>query len=477
MDDKLEGEAMKRLMSPPIARGGGRVALVVLAALFLVTGGDPRPRAQAALDICGCASVPDALDFDTHDPADLVAVGATPNVFRNIVIPVPESGVLVFKNVRIRARTGGATGVNDSSQLFVTFARNAANSPVTILVQENFVIEGTAFGTFLSVDGSRGGNGSSGGAGQGGNGGPGGFRGGDGAYPLVNFSRDGGAGLGPRGGAPGLVANFNINNNLLGAGGDGQFLGVRELIPLVGGSGGGGGASTASLTPSNPGDGAGCSGGGGGGGGGAILIAANGTITVGSSSSITAIGGDRGDPANNSCARFAGGGSGGAIRLVANRITGSGQLSAVSGTNVNGSRLSPGSIRMEAIVNEFSADNTSPVASRSPAPGPLTNPLTPTVRITSIGGSPPPLNPQGAIGQVDVILPAPATTAIDLATSGVPSGTIVDVTVKPRVGANALTGSVPLSNCDANGNCSVSVAFNLGSGAFTIEARATFQTP
>lgn len=466
---------MKRLLSPPITRGGGRIGLAVLAAVFLVTGGDPQPRAQVALDICGCASVPDALDFDTHDPADLIAVGATPNVFRSIVIPVPESGVLVFRNVRIRARTGGATGVNDSGQLFVSFARNAANSPVTILVQQDFIVEGTTFGTFVSVDGARGGTGSSGGAGQGGVGGPGGFRGGDGAYPLVNFSRDGGAGLGPRGGAPGLVASFVSGNNGTGVGGDGLFLGVRELVPLVGGAGGGGGSSTASLNPGSPSDGAGCSAGGGGGGGGAILIAANGTITVGSSASLTANGGDRGDPNSSSCARWGGGGSGGAIRLVANRIAGSGQLSAQGGLNIFSQRPNPGSIRMEAIVNEFSADNTNPVASRSPAPGPLTNPLTPSVRITAVNGAPPPPNPQGAVGQVDVILPAPGITVIGFTTTGVPSGTVVDVTVKPRVGASALTASVPLSNCDPDGSCAASATFTLGSGAFTIEARATFQ--
>jgi hypothetical protein len=34
---------------------------------------------------------------------------------------------------------------------------------------------------------------------------------------------------------------------------------------------------------------------------------------------------------------------------------------------------------------------------------------------------------------------------------------------------------VPLSNCDTLGACNATTTFNLGAGAYVIEARATFQ--
>src|SRR2546428_6142430 len=99
-------------------------------------------------------------------------------------LALPASGVFNFTTVNIPA---GVT---------VRFAKNAANTPVTILGQGDVTIAGT-----IDVSGAPGGGGSS----QtlltpnGGRGGPGGFEGGSGANGIA--STTGGAGLGPGGGS------------------------------------------------------------------------------------------------------------------------------------------------------------------------------------------------------------------------------------------------------------------------------------
>ena len=117
----------------------------------------------------------------------------------------------------------------------------------------------------------------------------------------------------------------------------------------------------------------------------------------------------------------------------------------------------------------------SPVGLRVTGPSPVVNPLSPTVRITSINGQLPPAVPQGGYGAIDVVLPAPGVTGVDVATSGVPSGTTVLVTVKPRIGGAALSATVPLNACNTAGECTATTAFNLAAGAYFVEARATFQ--
>jgi hypothetical protein len=133
---------------------------------------------------------------------------------------------------------------------------------------------------------------------------------------------------------------------------------------------------------------------------------------------------------------------------------------------------------MEAIYNTFSATGTTPVAMRAPAPGPLANPLSPTVAITAIDGVPLPAAPQGIYGGVDYIMPATGTISVDLAATGVPGGTTINITVKPQVGSTPGEGSAVLGNCDADGNCTANANIELASaGKYFIEARATFQTP
>ena len=413
-------------------------------------------RAGIALpDICGCINSPKSLGaFDTLTRSGYPPGTADADV-RSIVIPIPADGVLVFNSMNFAVRP-----VDQGCCLNIVFTRNQANTPLTILVSGNVTL-GPSVTLFLS--GERGSNGSNGGAGIGALGGPGGFRGGDGAYRQTNAASDGGAGLGPSGGAPGLASDMS-------RGGDGAFFGLKELLPLGGGGGGGGGASF--------GDQFNCAGGGGGGGGGAMLIAANGTITV--NGVIVADGGDAGFESSG-CATRAGAGAGGALRLVATTITGSGTLFARGGLNLIGccsfTRGESGVIRLETISNTLPPNNTDPPASRAAAPGPLTNPFSPTVSVTSVAGQPVPTPPQGVLGGIDVFVPVPGPTEIDVATSGVPSGTILLVNIKPRVGGTPVVLNTPLTNCDTAGNCIASVSPTLASGAYVIEARATFQTP
>ena len=254
-----------------------------------------------------------------------------------------------------------------------------------------------------------------------------------------------------------------------GAGGA-TFFGVPELLPLLGGSGGGGGGGYGTA--------ASCTGGGGGGAGGAILIVVNGTLTM-QNHDIVAEGGNGGSAGNSTCANGGGGGSGGAIRLVANRFVdnGSGRLWARGGIGVNGSSSgTDGRNRIESLdASAQTQFQMFPAGLRVTGPSPVVNPLSPTVRITSINGQLPPAVPQGGYGAIDVVLPAPGVTGVDVATSGVPSGTTVLVTVKPRIGGAALSATVPLNACNTAGECTATTAFNLVAGAYFVEARATFQ--
>ena len=408
-------------------------------------------RAMADLDICGCLNSPKSLGA-----LDTIARSGFPpgtvDSFRQIVLPVPDDGVLVFNSVNLAVRPEEGCCLN------IVLARNQANTPITILASGDVTIGSSVT---LIVSGDAGTNGSAGAAGVGGIGGPGGFRGGDGAYQQANATVDGGAGLGPTGGGPGLASGPS-------RAGDGTFFGLNELLPIVGGAGGGGGASYSNQI--------GCAAGGGGGGGGAILIASNGSITV--NGVIVADGGGAGIESNGSCATRAGAGSGGALRLVAKTIGGTGALFARGGTVDCCTRTGgPGKIRMEAVTNTFPPNNTDPPASRVAAPGPLANPFSPTVAVTGVGGVAVTSPATGNIGGIDVFVPVPGPTEIDVATSGVPSGTTVQVTVKPRVGASVVSVTTALTNCDAAGNCIAAVIPNLPSGTYVVEARATFQTP
>jgi hypothetical protein len=94
-----------------------------------------------------------------------------------------------------------------------------------------------------------------------------------------------------------------------------------------------------------------------------------------------------------------------------------------------------------------------------------------------VGGNAVPAVPLGVFGSIDITVAGAGSTNIDVATSGIPGGTTVQVTVKPRIGAVPLSATIPLATCNAAGACQASAAFTLTPGAYVVEARATFQTP
>jgi hypothetical protein len=428
---------------------------VALFAAIVLGSGNGEVVAQAVLDICGCAGDPTLTDFDASKPATYppgTSGCSSDCTSGTITFTLPADGVLKFKSFKA---VGG---------FYIRFAGHAANPPVTILVAGDVELRST-FGCcyYLDVSGSDGSHGGNGFAGIGGMGGPGGFRGGDGASEPVNLATVGGAGSGPGGGSGATASAISTG---------GTFIGVPELLPLVGGSGGGGGTSTGTSTN--------CTGGGGGGGAGAILIAANGTLTI-SNYQLYAVGGSGGSVGNGNCARGGSGGSGGAIRLVANRFAhgGTAQLFAYGGgVSFTGNAGTPGRIRLEAVdISAQTAFTPNPLALRITGPSPVSNAVAPTVNITHVNGDPVPVPPQGFRGAIDLTLPAPGVTSIDVATSGVPSGTTVEIKVKPRLGAPLPASVVPLqpANCNPQGQCTATTTFNLSAGAYLVEARATFQ--
>lgn len=419
-----------------------RSALVALAIVLAPWAVDTQVR-----DICGCGSIPNLPAFDsrnaaTHPPGTVVSD-------TTVTLQVPEDGIFRFSSF--------------SARNHIRFSPNARNSPVTILVSGDVnLISTTGCCWNFDVRGQSGSTGTTNAAGIGGLGGPGAFRGGDGASRLIYGMSIGGAGFGGGGGQGG--------DQVTGCGGrGGQFFGALDLIPLVGGAGGGGGCSFSDT----------CSaGGGGGGGGGGLVIAANGTITI-NDYQLLADGARGGDPDNGSCAWGGGGGSGGAIRLLANRLVhvnnanifarpGGGAYQAPAG--------SPGRVRLEAMDGSaLTAFSTDPPAQRIVGPTPLADPVSPTVTVTSVGGNAVPAVPQGGVGSIDVVVPVSGITPIDVSTTGIPGGTTVLVTVKPRRGAHPISETVPLSGCTGAGGCQATAMFNLAAGTYVVEARATFQ--
>ena len=399
------------------------------------------------LDICGCGSIPNLPAFDsrnaaTHPPGTVVS-GTT------VTLQVPEDGIFRFSSFYARNH--------------IRFSRNVSNTPVTILVAGDVTMESTTGCCWeFDVRGQAGTTGGTNAAGVGGLGGPGAFRGGDGASRLIYGMPIAGAGFGAGGGPAGDQA--------AGCGGrGGQFFGALDLIPLVGGAGGGGGCSVSDT----------CSaGGGGGGGGGGLVIAANGTMSI-NDYDFLADGSGGGNPDNGNCAGGGGGGSGGSIRLLARRFVhvDTVRLFARGGNAAHlATAGSPGRIRLEALDNSaLTVFSTDPPAQRIVGPTPLADPLSPTVVVTSVGGNPVPAIPQGVFGTIDVVVPVSGITPVDVTTTGIPGGTTVQVTVKPRRGAHPTSETVPLSGCSGAGQCQATATFNLAAGTYVVEARATFQ--
>jgi hypothetical protein len=424
--------------------------LMFAACCLAGLGVDATAGEQTLDNLCGCRGHPQSLGaFDLADDKSWPAGSRLDRT--TLFLTLPEDGVLVFDSFQ------GVRKEGDNNHWYIRFERNAQNTPVTLLVAGDFEL---APYVDIFLEGSNGEAGSRHIFGRGGAPGPGGFRGGDGAYQEVNDAKSGGVGLGPGGGKPG-------NPDPLTNGESGTFSGNRELRPLVGGSGGGGGASA------KAGD---CSGGGGGGGGGAILIAANGTITL--NGRIVADGGHGGGRSNGECSSYGGPGAGGAIRLVATQVVGEGRLYA-RGNGGNG-QWKPGVIRIESVMDDRMTPHYSePPAIRSNVAAPIADAANAGIRVTAVGGETVPPKLKEKENAVEVLLKTPGKTSIQVATRGVPAGTTVEVTLKAKAGGQVLRqrGELNAKNCKKDGSCTALLDFDLPSGAWFVEAMATFQAP
>jgi hypothetical protein len=81
---------------------------------------------------------------------------------------------------------------------------------------------------------------------------------------------------------------------------------------------------------------------------------------------------------------------------------------------------------------------------------------------------------------VDVIVPAPGPLDIDLATSGVPSNTLLAVSLKASPNGRSEYASIAIdpAHCNAAGDCAATVSLpDVQAGRYVVEAEATFQAP
>jgi hypothetical protein len=400
-------------------------------------------------------------------------------------IQLPPNGVFNF------------TDVNIPADVTITFKKNAANTPVTILASGDVTIAGaidvSATPPADSNDISGPGIGGPGGY----NGGRGGQAGGDAANWVNGLSGPniGRAGNGPGGGSPGSYSTSTPWGRGITAGGGGAYgtappppsgncpgtpgsaYGNLTLLPLVGGSGGGGGVG-GSLLP----------GWGGGGGGGAILIAASGTINV--AGAILANGGRVAVNGVNGRGSQGGGGSGGAIRLIATTISGNGTISAAGGTigggelatqsvgttyticsngSIGPSNGGAGRIRLESeTLTRTAATNPLYVGG---APSILSIPGAPALAITSIAGIPVPAAPTGN-GDVTIPAGAPNPVTVVFTTQGVTVGSTIKLTVAPPIGIAITAISAPTTG--TTDNATSSVAIDIPGGSSILQASVTY---
>ncbi len=389
------------------------------------------------------------------------------NPTASMQLQLPPSGIFNF------------TTVNIPSGVTVTFSKNATNTPVVILASGNVTISGSInLNGGASTPAGAAGNGNLADDGIPGVGGPGGFDGGRGG--LAATSKRGGNGLGPGGGRPGdyysspyttypggggggfggAGGNAYVNNGG-SIGGGGATYGAGTLLPLIGGSGGGGGSGGPTF-----------SGSGGAGGGGAILIASSGTVTI--TGSVVANGGTAGASAGTGMGGAGGGGSGGAIRIVATTIAGDGTIQANGGGAGNGGYGSGGGggvgrIRLEA-ENITRIQNTSPAFTFA-APGPVFVPGLPSLRVMDIAGVAVPPSPTG---NADVSLPADVVNpvTVNLAASGIPLGTTIQLTVTPARSAPVTVTTTGLAGTIENATASASIS--LPSGPSVLSASTSY---
>jgi hypothetical protein len=117
-------------------------------------------------------------------------------------------------------------------------------------------------------------------------------------------------------------------------------------------------------------------------------------------------------------------------------------------------------VRIEADAFNFSGGVTPSVAVTA-APSPVFASNLPTIRMTTIGGSAVPANP---VGESDVVLPSTISNpvTVEFAATGVPLGSVVELTVVPAVGTTVSASSSGLTGSVANSTASAGVALPQG---------------
>lgn len=380
----------------------------------------------------------------------------------DIALQVPPSGIFNF------------TDVNIPSGVTVTFAKNAANSPVVMLATGNVVVAGTidisgksatdtsytrisypeaGAGGPGGYSGGRGGDAIGGHGGQGF--GPGGGRGGSstsncGAYPEGG----GGAGYAANGEASICIRNYGSASTRHGTAG--PSYGSNTMLPLLGGSGGGGGAGAVSAS--------GAPGGGGGGGGGALLIAATKGVTV--TGNLLANGGKGAGTVNCSWTSLdsgsGGGGSGGFVRILTPAYTGGGTISVAGGVagcrnsgHYGGGNGSVGRYSVETLIG-----------------GTLSFAGLPTVNITKVAGVAVPAIPTGA-SDVSLPLSVDNPVAIEIAASNIPLAATIKLTMTPVHSGDAISvDAAPLSGSFETSTTSASI--NIPNGPSVLMAQVSY---
>ena len=166
--------------------------------------------------------------------------------------------------------------------------------------------------------------------------------------------------------------------------------------------------------------------------------------------------------------------SGGAVRLISTSLGGNGEISAAGGVRGTSCQYDStaggaGRIRLEAeTITRTAVAN--PVATVG-APGPVFIAGLPSLKIVRVAGSTVPDPPTGL---ADVNLPeiTPNPVAVDFATTGIPVGNTVRLSVVPSNGAEVTAVSTALTGSTASATASASISLPLG--ASTLQANVTY---
>ncbi len=408
------------------------------------------------------------------------------NPTSNETVVLPADGVLHYGDVTI------PTGVT------ITFEANEDNTPIYLLSNGDITINGT-----ISINGIRGSDyDENPSIVPGGPGAPGGFAGGKGS--IANAAKTGvlhwgSDGFGPGGGYACLMTDGTLGDASGGGGGafaaqgrmgadgmsaactalpstpyfrSGLVYGNFFIRPMIGGSGGaGGGVRDVGGYGDNY-----LNGGAGGGGAGAIMIAANGTISISDTGSVTADGGEGGD----SLGIGGGGGAGGAIFFKAQTIntTASATVTAARGvggagenTNRGGGLGGTGRIRYEANFSDMNNGHT--IAS---APSPVFQANMPTLTITALNGESVPASPSGSYDSPDVVLDLTTDNplTVDIAATNIPTGTTVTVILNPIYKEAISFTSTALTGTEASSTATASVTMPSWATQMIFQANVTF---